>query len=1729
MPITISPEEVTDAANGAYQAMSQANEAVLQAQNAINQVKGIAGSVPAKAKYAGLESACALALSHLVVSNFLCYGTNVKATLETLVELALVQDEKTAKEIEAQINALNLAYLKADTLKELISYRTATGDLSEYLEHVKSVWNKEYDPYTIDEEESRRKLLMGLSLCGYDIKTQAFSKDPVNLRTGNFIYDRVDLEIRGKGGFQFKRFYNSQSKLCGVLGQGWTHSFEEKLLQDQGVWKYIHGDGAEEPFYKKQDGTLQSALTTGNILYVDKDVDVIHKKNGEKIFFHKDGNVKQWQNGPDLVLDFIYQDNRLHKVVSSDGCYLQFAYDDTGVLLEISDYAGRKVCYEYDKQQHLTGAVLPDGVRYQYHYDSDGRILDIKNPRDITTVKNEYDEKGRIIRQDFPDGGFMTYHYDETKKQTELIERNGAKIIYRHDELGRHIATTDEAGTIHYTYNKHNVKSSSTDRRGNTTKYLYDNKGNLTAVVDPLGNKTGITYNADSKISVVKNPLGAKTTYRYDTSGRLMEIKNALGEKTGFAYDSEGNRNCITLADGAEIKMEHDKRGNITHMIMPDESVWMYEYDELNRVVASVDGNGNRVTYQYDSRDRIICVTDSKGNARTYAYNASGKITQVTDFDGYTYDYEYNSLNKPISIRDKEQNETKYEYDLMWNLTQVKTSDGGVREYIYDKMERLIKVILPNGGNICYEYDADGNRTGMTDSEGNKTSYEYDALNRLVKVTDAEGNETSFGYDKLGNRIWEIDALGNQKTYTYDSSARLISETDCLGNRTEYVRDCLSNVTEIRYPNGSVEKREYDKGGRLKRITNPMGVWEEYAYDGNGNIIEKNTMAGVKYVYTYDYQNRLTAMTAPTGGTRSWEYDVMGRVTALTDENGNRTEYEYSPNGNLISVRDPMGNVAYYDYDTMGHLTAIFRADDETGVKQKTTYLYDLMGLPSVVTDALGYEEHYQYNLNGKMIRKTDRDGYVTDYGYTPTGEIGHIDYADGKSVRYEYDALRHLAKVQDWNGEIRIENDVVGRAVKVQYQDGKEVSYTYGKNGERTGITYPDGKTVRYLYDESLRLSALEDGEDTITYNYDDMGRLTQKNFPNGCHTAYAYNLQGQLETLTHVDKEGILDAYTYRYDLTGNKTAIKKQRRGLPEESGLYTYGYDPLGRLSKVTKDGELLRTYGYDAFGNRTHMTEGDRETAYTYNAMNQLMSRMDSMSEETYAYDRRGNLSLIMENGSLKNSYTYGALNRLEQAVNGNREAATYEYNGLGHRVGKVVGIMKGLDGSYSAAQSMDIPDPMGSLEEQSLNPETKIRYTIDLTRGYHNLLEKEEAGSRQTYLWDGNVAGMREEKNGQNGWSNLSNHPDTSYYLQDELGSPIRLLDEEGNMRENYGYDEFGQDLYRNQGQIQPFGYTGYQSDRIARTYYAQAREYRAELGRFAGVDIIKGFAAAPYTLNEYGYCWGNPMVLVDLDGMFPSLSDISNGIKSATSSVVNAVTDIADKAIENVRYVGDNAVETVKNAVSDIKGATNEFYNEHKKTIDTIGKVTLTVGIGAVAVLGGIAIVAALPITFSTSAAVVLGAGIVTSGVVTGILGGVSNSMTGGSFLNGFCGGFANGCINMALKNLPFMGNFIAGFVGNEITENFNNMDIADPQEQKSQLEILGTSMILGIIQGIVGKGIIGKMEDASGFAKGTLAYFISYIFSKDLSFMISNSSYIFINGILEKYVGNKKNEGKE
>lgn len=75
----------------------------------------------------------------------------------------------------------------------------------------------------------------------------------------------------------------------------------------------------------------------------------------------------------------------------------------------------------------------------------------------------------------------------------------------------------------------------------------------------------------------------------------------------------------------------------------------------------------------------------------------------------------------------------------------------------------------------------------------------------------------------------------------------------------------------------------------------------------------------------------------------------------------------------------------------------------------------------------------------------------------------------------------------------------------------------------------------------------------------------------------------------------------------------------------------------------------------------------------------------------------------------------------------------------------------------------------------------KNRSTLDLTRGYFNLLQKEEAGITQTYLWDGNVAGMSEEwQSGGNRETDTFHTSVTQYYFQDAINftqSDISRLD----------------------------------------------------------------------------------------------------------------------------------------------------------------------------------------------------------------------------------------------------------------------------------------------------------------------------------------------------------------
>ena len=238
-----------------------------------------------------------------------------------------------------------------------------------------------------------------------------------------------------------------------------------------------------------------------------------------------------------------------------------------------------------------------------------------------------------------------------------------------------------------------------------------------------------------------------------------------------------------------------------------------------------------------------------------------------------------------------------------------------------------------------------------------------------------------------------------------------------------------------------------------------------------------------------------------------------------------------------------------------------------------------------------------------------------------------------------------------------------------------------------------------------------------------------------------------------------------------------------------------------------------------------------------------------------------------------------------------------------------------------------------------MNPTSRGDYVIDLTKEYRNMLSSTSYdcdlnaseniaantigsvpantpadipasapinASTQTFTW-------ADEELVESSTDVDMNIPQNRYtFLNDDLGSTMRMSNGAGVLQATYAYDEFGQEILdgintlknalgKVADLVNPFGFVGYQRDNIADDYFAEAREYRPEEGRFSGTDVIQGTIEMPFTLNRYGYCYNNGMLMNDLNGMWP------NPIKW--------VKNKASKAVKVAKAVG-NAVKSHKRQI---------------------------------------------------------------------------------------------------------------------------------------------------------------------------------------------------------------------
>lgn len=1071
-------------------------------------------------------------------------------------------------------------------------------------------------------------------------------------------------------------------------------------------------------------------------------------------------------------------------------------------------------------------------------------------------VQKQPDQKAAVRMHD---GQF--YYFAET--DTGYVAENAAMGLLERTEDGYKLTCHPGMDAVYFDENGKAARQENTNKRGIT--FIRDERGRLAKAETDTGSFLEYAYNSEGMLMEVTDHVGRKVKLEYD-GGMLKTVTTPSGAVYTYSYGDNGRiTETVNARNVTAVRNRYDSLFRVTHQEFPDGGTMDFEYDDKNSRVTLTERNGSRITYVHDSRYRNTATLYEDGTREKYLYNDRNQCICRTDRNGHT---------------------VRMSYDSRGNLTQ--TVDAGKRRinFTYDIFNNLTSLSINGRTRLKNHYDSKGNLTGTTDALGNRTTIKNDVFGRAEKITYADGSSTELSYDRRGNITAVTDGNGNSTSYEYDLLNRVIKTTDANNNGIHF---------------------SYDASDRISTVTDALGNVRKYTYN-----------AGEHWHYSHDALDRIIAITNPAGGVAKFTYDALGRVTKAEDENGNTTCYEYTPNGNLAKVTDALGNETFYQYDAMGHLTQSSCTGANGEEPQNTTYTWDKEGHVLAVTDPLGDVERYTYDPAGRMKAKVDKDGYETAISYGADGQAEEIRYADGRTVSLTYNAIRQLEEVKDWLGTTKIAMDEAGRVSSVTDPYGKTVGYEWGSMGERTAVLYPDGRKAAYEYNKAMQLTAMKlisnmEQEKTIRYCYDEAGRLTGKQFPGGNRTDYHYNGAGKVEEILHTGAD-FTERYHYGYDVMGNKITAEKERPGLPEDSGSFSYGYDELNRLIHVSQNGKTLRAYGYDAFGNRSRKTEyqtaGELVTTYRYNTKNQLMQETDAHETKDYAYDHRGNLLSVTSGEEVLKAYGFDATNQMSSSMgrtDGTIQKAVYQYNGLGHR-------MRQRIATGDAA------------------PARTIRYTLDLTRQYHNLLQKTTdrradgnlLHSSQVYFWDGNVAGMKEEGRDH-------------FYFQDDLGSPMRLTDETGRSEEAYGFDEFGnnirtaKDIF--QDSMQSFGFTGYQMDSAGGLYFAQARRYDSGIGRFVSEDIMRGHIAVPFTMNHYSYCWNRPMDLVDLNGKFPSWRDL----KKFWNKYIYGEDTIGSST--NTVVTGKNwGIGTYHSEVYDITKTSDKYTGSWIKNVTTLG-----------------------------------------------------------------------------------------------------------------------------------------------------------------------------------------------
>ena len=565
-----------------------------------------------------------------------------------------------------------------------------------------------------------------------------------------------------------------------------------------------------------------------------------------------------------------------------------------------------------------------------------------------------------------------------------------------------------------------------------------------------------------------------------------------------------------------------------------------------------------------------------------------------------------------------------------------------------------------------------------------------------VAFSDIQDNKV-FVLEKVEKRIYSymgytsdfrnvasvMDARQKRVSYAYDSDNRLLTKmTDANNHSTQYhyeaSTDRLTGVSATASGQTRDVSYTYDEGDRIKSIKHG-GTTYAFEYDGFGN--QTMVKAGDRTLESYRYapnNGPLKTVTYGNGDTQEILYDKEERIRARrwNGESTDAVRYEYDDYGTLEKETDLVnGRIDKDQYDMTGRLVQSTTLEKNTGAAGEPT----VANTHTVQSLEIGYDN---YNRVNRLVQSLEGSKTKTGlvYGDASKTQRPGLSYGltvDGKQRQsLAYDAMARCTKetVTLPGGQKRENCFTYGTLRHLTDTDSllsamsngtESWSYEYDNVGNITKIT-SGTKVITYQYDELNELIRENNGVlgTTVLYTYDAGGNMTSRK-------TYDYT-EGTLQTIKKNEtftyrsdgwKDQILswNGYRYTYDAGGNPTLL----RGVP-----LTWGEGR--RLKKVSLSWGTV-DFAYDSDGKRVKKTSGNTETKYYYNGsiLSGLVRTTAGSTGTTkttvqFVYDAEGKPFMLRFNGKTDYFYLYNGLGDVVGLVDSsNQVVVRYQYNSWG--------------------------------------------------------------------------------------------------------------------------------------------------------------------------------------------------------------------------------------------------------------------------------------------------------------------------------------------------------------------------------------------------------------------------------------------------------------------------------